>query len=111
MKMAKTNLMPAHHKNVASANKASPLSHLATHVRLSLRSLRSDKIRSFLSVLGILIGVGGTQIVARLQHLPFLLLPMAIFAATMLSIVLGLLFGVYPAWKASMTDPIDALRD
>ena len=62
-------------------------------------------------IVGILIGVGGTQIVARLQHLPFLLLPMAIFAATMLSIVLGLLFGVYPAWKASMTDPIDALRD
>jgi putative ABC transport system permease protein len=62
-------------------------------------------------IAGILIGVGGTQIVARLQRLPFLLLPMAIFAATMLSIVLGLLFGVYPAWKASMTDPIDALRD
>lgn len=61
-------------------------------------------------ILGILIGVGGTQIVARLQHLPFLLLPMAIFAASLLSIVLGLLFGVYPAWKASMTDPIDALR-
>jgi putative ABC transport system permease protein len=61
-------------------------------------------------ILGILIGVGGTQIVARLQHLPFLLLPIAIFAASLLSIVLGLLFGVYPAWKASMTDPIDALR-
>ena len=60
---------------------------------------------------GILIGVAGTQIVAQLQHLPFLLLPMAILAATMLSIVLGLLFGVYPAWKAAMTDPIDALRD
>lgn len=62
-------------------------------------------------IAGIIIGVGGTQLVTRLQHLPFLLLPMVIFATTMLSIVLGLLFGVYPAWKASMTDPIDALRD
>jgi putative ABC transport system permease protein len=62
-------------------------------------------------VAGILIGVGGTQIVSRLQHLPFLLQPEAIFAATMLSVVLGLLFGVYPAWKASITDPIAALRD
>jgi putative ABC transport system permease protein len=62
-------------------------------------------------VAGILIGVGGTQIVARLQHLPFLLLPMAIFGATMLSIALGLVFGVYPAWRAAMTNPIDALRD
>ena len=62
-------------------------------------------------IAGVMIGVGGTQLVSRLQHLPFLLLPSAILAATMLSIVLGLLFGVYPAWKAAMTDPIDALRD
>ena len=62
-------------------------------------------------IAGITIGVGGTQLVSRLQHLPFLFLPIAILAATMLSIVLGLLFGVYPAWKAAMTDPIDALRD
>lgn len=61
-------------------------------------------------IAGILIGVGGTQFVARFQHLPFLMLPMAIFAASMLSIVSGLIFGVYPAWKASMTDPVDALR-
>jgi putative ABC transport system permease protein len=62
-------------------------------------------------MVGILIGAGGTQIVSRLQHLPFLLLPMAIFAATVLSICLGLVFGVYPAWKAAMTDPLEALRD
>jgi putative ABC transport system permease protein len=60
---------------------------------------------------GILIGVGGTQIVARLQHLPFLLLPGAVLAATILSVFLGLVFGIYPALKAAMTDPIDALRD
>jgi putative ABC transport system permease protein len=61
--------------------------------------------------IGILIGIGGTQIVARLQHLPFLLLPAAILGAAMLSILLGLGFGIYPAWKAAITDPIDALRD
>jgi len=60
---------------------------------------------------GIVIGIGGTQLVSRLQHLPFLLQPEAVFTATLLSIGLGLLFGVYPAWKAAMTDPIDALRD
>lgn len=62
-------------------------------------------------IVGILIGTGGTQIVARLQHLPFLLLPNAILAAALLSIGLGLLFGVYPAWKAATTDPMEALRD
>jgi putative ABC transport system permease protein len=49
--------------------------------------------------------------VSKLQHLPFLLQPAALLSATALSIALGLLFGVYPAWKAAMTSPIDALRD
>jgi len=62
-------------------------------------------------IVGIVIGVGGTQIVSRLQHLPFLLESEAVLSATAISIALGLLFGVYPAWKAAMTNPIDALRD
>jgi putative ABC transport system permease protein len=62
-------------------------------------------------VVGIVIGIGGTQAVSQLQHLPFLLQPEAVLTATLLSIGLGLLFGVYPAWKAAMTNPIDALRD
>jgi putative ABC transport system permease protein len=62
-------------------------------------------------VVGIVIGIGGTQVVSRLQHLPFLLQSEAVLTATLLSIGLGLLFGVYPAWKAAMTNPIDALRD
>jgi putative ABC transport system permease protein len=60
---------------------------------------------------GIAIGLGGTQIVSRLQHLPFLLEARAVLTATLLSIGLGLTFGIYPAWKAAMTKPIDALRD
>jgi putative ABC transport system permease protein len=62
-------------------------------------------------LIGILIGVGGTQVVSRLQHLPFLLQPSAVATATALSVALGLLFGIFPAWKASMTNPVDALRD
>jgi putative ABC transport system permease protein len=62
-------------------------------------------------IIGIVIGVGGTQVVSRLQHLPFLLQPGSVLLAAALSIALGLLFGVYPAWKAAMTNPIEALRD
>ena len=62
-------------------------------------------------IIGIVIGVGGTQVVSRLQHLPFLLQPGAVLLAAALAIALGLLFGVYPAWKAAMTNPIEALRD
>ncbi|WP_353072145.1 ABC transporter permease [Tunturiibacter gelidoferens] len=62
-------------------------------------------------IVGIVIGIGGTQFVSRLQRLPFLLQPEAVLKATLLSIGLGLLFGVYPAWRAATTNPIDALRD
>ena len=62
-------------------------------------------------IVGIALGIGGTQVVSRLQRLPFLLQPEAVLAATLLSIGLGLLFGIYPAWRAAMTNPIDAMRD
>jgi putative ABC transport system permease protein len=61
--------------------------------------------------IGIAIGVGGTQGVSRLQHLPFLLEPATLLSTTALSIALGLVFGMYPAWKAATTNPINALRD
>jgi putative ABC transport system permease protein len=62
-------------------------------------------------LLGIVLGLGG----ARLLAIYFLHLPPAypldwtVFALVICSAV-GLLFGSYPAWKASHLDPIDALR-
>jgi putative ABC transport system permease protein len=62
-------------------------------------------------LVGIALGVGGTQLVSRLRHLPFLLQTDSLLAATAVSIAVGLLFGIYPAWKAACTNPISALRD
>jgi ABC-type antimicrobial peptide transport system permease subunit len=59
---------------------------------------------------GVGIGIGGTQIVSKWQHLPFLVQQRAVAASVMLSIALGLVFGIYPAWKAARTNPVDALR-
>ena len=59
---------------------------------------------------GVGIGIGGTQIVSKWQHLPFLVQQRAVAASVALSIVLGLVFGIYPAWKAARTNPVDALR-
>jgi putative ABC transport system permease protein len=59
---------------------------------------------------GVGIGIGGTQIVSKWQHLPFLIQERAVAASVALSIALGLIFGIYPAWKAARTNPVDALR-
>ncbi len=61
-------------------------------------------------LIGAGIGIGGTQIVARWQHLPFLIHEQAVALSVVLSIALGLVFGIHPAWKAATTDPVDALR-
>jgi putative ABC transport system permease protein len=60
--------------------------------------------------LGILLGVGGTQIVSRWQHLPFLVEVRTVAVAGLISLGLGIIAGIYPAWKASRVDPVEALR-
>jgi putative ABC transport system permease protein len=59
---------------------------------------------------GVLIGIGGVQIAARIQKLPPVLFWQPFASAILLSFVIGIVFGIYPAWKASSVDPIQALR-
>jgi putative ABC transport system permease protein len=61
-------------------------------------------------VVGVLVGVAGTQLVARMQKLPPLLLWRPIATAILVALTTGVVFGIYPAWKASRVDPIQALR-
>ena len=59
---------------------------------------------------GILVGRGISWLVRVLLKWPTELSVGAILAAFLVSASVGIIFGYYPAWKASRLDPIDALR-
>jgi macrolide transport system ATP-binding/permease protein len=59
---------------------------------------------------GILLGRGVSLLVSFLLRWPTKLSMEAIIAAFVVSASVGILFGYYPAWKASRLDPITALR-
>jgi putative ABC transport system permease protein len=60
--------------------------------------------------MGIGIGVAGTLILSRFTQWPTLFSVEAVLLAFLFSGSVGVFFGFYPARKASMLDPIEALR-
>jgi putative ABC transport system permease protein len=79
-------------------------------LKIALRALRRNKLRSFLTMLGIIIGVGSSDMIHRLMEWPIPIRPDIIAFALLVSGGVGVFFGFYPAQKASRLDPIEALR-
>ena len=61
-------------------------------------------------IIGIALGLAGTQVIAHFADIPFVFSPVAILGAVLFSGSVGVFFGFYPARKASNLDPIASLR-
>jgi putative ABC transport system permease protein len=61
-------------------------------------------------VLGIVIGLGAAGRIAAQFGWPMLIQPRIVVIAVGFSALVGVVFGLYPARKASRLDPIEALR-
>ena len=89
-------------------------------IRKSIGARRADIVKQFLAestmlsllggALGIAIAYALAKLVATLTPVPTSLPLLAVTLALLVSGTVGLISGVYPAWRAARLDPIEALR-
>ena len=89
-------------------------------LRMAVGARGADILRQFLTesvmlclaggAMGIGLGRGTSYLVTKILHWPTLPSLGAIIASVVVSASVGIIFGYYPAWKASRLDPIEALR-
>jgi ABC-type antimicrobial peptide transport system permease subunit len=59
---------------------------------------------------GVLFGILGSYLVGQTLHWPMQMSLESVAVAAVFAIAVGVFFGYYPARKASLLDPIEALR-
>jgi len=61
-------------------------------------------------IIGVLLGMGGTSLLGSVMKIPLTISLNIVVIATCFSAAVGIIFGLYPANKASRLRPIEALR-
>jgi putative ABC transport system permease protein len=89
-------------------------------IRLAIGALEREVLLQFLveavalstlgGILGIILALGGSMVLAQSLAIPFVLEPSIIGLSFLFSALVGVVFGYYPARKAARLNPIDALR-
>jgi putative ABC transport system permease protein len=89
-------------------------------VRTSVGARRRDILLQFLleaailaaagGLVGVALGVGVSRAVSGVIPFPTVVRPQLVAASLALATAVGLVFGIWPSWKASRLNPIDALR-
>lgn len=89
-------------------------------IRLAIGALARDVLTQFLvesvvlssigGILGILLALGASWLIAGLLKIPFVVEPLMVLFAFLFSMLIGIAFGYFPARKAARLNPIDALR-
>ena len=89
-------------------------------IRLAIGALERDVLLQFLieavvlssfgGVVGIVIALAASSGLARLLEVPLILDPGMILLAFLFAMMVGVVFGFFPARKAARLDPIEALR-
>lgn len=89
-------------------------------IRKAIGAKRRDILVQFLieslvisglgGIIGILLGMGGSNLIGTIMKLPMTISFNIVVIATCFSAAVGIIFGLYPANKASKLRPIEALR-
>ncbi|MFN8613027.1 MAG: ABC transporter permease [Vulcanimicrobiota bacterium] len=90
-------------------------------IRMALGAKRKDILRQFLvesivlslagGAIGVALGYGLAHLAAKFSQWPPVVSVQSVILAFTFSLVVGVFFGFYPAFKASRLDPIQALRN
>jgi ABC-type antimicrobial peptide transport system permease subunit len=89
-------------------------------IRRALGARRRDIIEQFLieatvisacgGLIGVMVGMAIPPLYSQLSGIPVMIRPWSPIIAFLIAVSIGVIFGVYPAYRAAMFEPVDALR-